>query len=229
MYSSSPADEALAAFEQENRLSPWPCLCRAWLLAMLDRFDEAWPLADEAYARFREQSRNWIGDWAMAEIAALADDHETASRHLTAVCEWLEETEQPGFLSSYAPRLGLELCALGRYEEAEATARRGRELGIEQDVWTQTLWRQVQARVHASRGEHAEAERLAREAVEIGERSDDINRQAETHSSLGEVLAAAGRADQAAGAFAQALDRFERKRNLVMAARVRERLAALSA
>ena len=229
IYGSLPADEALEALEGEHRLSPWPCLCRAWLLAMLGRLDEAWSLADESYARFHEQSRSWIGDWAMAEIASLAGDHEKASRHLTAVCDWLEATGQPGFLSSYAPRLGLELCALGRYDEAEETARQGRDLGVEQDVFTQTLWRRVQARVHASRRENAEAERLAREAVQIAEQSDSINRQGDTFCDLAEVLAAAGKQLEAQAAFGQALDRYERKRNLTMAARVRDRLAELPA
>ena len=227
IYGPLPADVALGALEDENRLSPWPCLCRAWLLAMLGRFDEAWSLADESYARFQEQSRNWIGDWAMAEIASLAGDHELASRHLTAVCDWLEATGQPGFLSSYAPRLGLELCAVGRYEEAEQAAGRGRELGIEQDLWTQTLWRRVQARVHASRGENAEAERLAAEAAQIAEQSDDLERQGDTLSDLAEVLVAAGRVDPALAALEQALDRYERKKNLTNAARARSRLDEL--
>jgi class 3 adenylate cyclase/tetratricopeptide (TPR) repeat protein len=227
IYGSQPADEALAMLEQVDVLSPWQGLCRAWLLAMLGRFEEARPLADESYARFQEQSRNWIGDWAMAEVASLAGDHEAASRYLTDVCEWLEATEQPGFLSSYAPRLGLELCALGRYEEAEEAALRGRELGIKHDTWTETLWRQVQSRVHASRGENAEAERLAREAIGIVERTDALNWQGDAFSDLAEVFEAAARWEEAIGAWHEALDRYERKQNITLARRVRERLAAL--
>jgi class 3 adenylate cyclase/tetratricopeptide (TPR) repeat protein len=227
-WGSRPADEALATLEcQEDRQSPWLSLCRAWLLAMLGRFDEAWSLADESYERFREQSRNWVGDWAMGEIASLADDHDAARRHLTAVCEWLEATAQPGFLSSYAPRLGRELCALGRYEQAAETAQLGHELGIEQDIWTQMLWRQVQGRVHASRGEHAEAKRLALEAVEIAERTDRLNYQGDARCDLAEVLHAAGQDGEAAETLVQALDRYERKKNLAMIAQVRPRLEAL--
>jgi hypothetical protein len=43
------------------------------------------------------------------------------------------------------------------------------------------------------------------------------------------VLAAAGRADEAAEALEQALDRYERKKNLAMVAEVRPRLEALRA
>ena len=130
-------------------------------------------------------------------------------------------------LSTYAPQLGRSLCALGRYDEAEPLAQLGRELGDEQDVVTQMLWRQVQALVHAYRGEHAEAERLAREAVTIAERTDGLNYQGDAFCDLAEVLAAAGRTDEAAEALEQALDRYERKKNLAMVAQVQPKLEAL--
>src|SRR5206468_1388812 len=82
------------------------------------------------------------------------------------------------------------LCALGRYDEAERLAQLGRELGDERDASTQAAWRQVKARVQASRGEHAEAETLAREAVTIFEPTDAINVQGEALCDLAEVLAA---------------------------------------
>ena len=92
---------------------------------------------------------------------------------------------------------------------------------------TQALWRQVQALVLAHRGQHAEAEALAREAVAIIERTDGLNFQGDALCDLAEVLTAGGRSDEAAAALTQALDRYERKRNLAMARRVRERLAEL--
>lgn len=58
------------------------------------------------------------------------------------------------------PILGRSLCALGRYDEAEPWVQLGRDLGIEPDLTTQLLWRQVQALVVSHRGQHAEAERL---------------------------------------------------------------------
>jgi tetratricopeptide (TPR) repeat protein len=210
---------------------PGALLIRARLLAMLGRFDEAWALARPAAERARELGGLLPGvlsqgDADLGEIAALAGDHATAAGHLRRECDRYERGGDRAHLSTLAPQLGRSLCALGRYDEAEPLAQLGRELGGEQDLVTQMLWRQVQARVHAHRGEHAEAERLAREAETIGERTDALNLKGDALCDLAEVLAAAGRTDEAAAALEQALDRYERKKNLAMLAQVRRQLEA---
>jgi tetratricopeptide (TPR) repeat protein len=168
-----------------------------------------------------------MGENHLAEIAALAGDHVTAAGYLRRWCDMLERHGRRAWLSTYAPTLGRSLCALGRYDEAEPLAQLGRELGGEQDFATQMLWRQVQARVDAHRGKHAQAERLAREAVAIGEGTDALNYQGDALCDLAEVLAAAGRGDEAVAALQQALKRYERKKNLAMASQVHQQLDAL--
>jgi tetratricopeptide (TPR) repeat protein len=79
----------------------------------------------------------------------------------------------------------------------------------------------------ARRGEHAEAERLAREAVTVGEATDMLSDQGDAWADLAEVRALAGRPEAAAEALEQALARYERKENVVMAERARARLAEL--
>jgi tetratricopeptide (TPR) repeat protein len=116
---------------------------------------------------------------------------------------------------------------LGRFEEAEASARRSRELGDADDLVTQGLWREVQSLVESQRGNHAEAERLARKALAYLERTDSLAFQGGALRDLAEALLAAGREEEAVAAFAQALDRYERKRNLPLARRVRQRLMTL--
>ena len=192
---------------------------------MLGRLDEAREIALETGPRWRE-----FGDSpesTLAAIAILAGDHLTAAQHLRHVCDELEEQGNLGVLSTCAPMLGRELCALGQYEEAERLARQGRDLGAPDDAITQMLWRQVQALVHAHQGAHAEAERLAHEAVEIGERTDALNCQGDALCDLAEVLETAGRTAEAADALEQALDRYGRKQNLAMSAQVRPRLERL--
>jgi hypothetical protein len=225
-----PADEALRTLDAllpENP-HPWPLLWRAWLLTMLARFEEAAELAREAGERWRELTGDdVVVDYAFGYIAATANDHERAAVHLRRYCDLLETRGQRNFLSTFAPLLGRSLCALGRHDEAEPLAHLGRELGDEQDAWTQALWRQVQALVDARRGEHTPAEQLAREAVAITERTDALNWQGDALCDLAEVLHAADQTDEAAAALGEALERFERKKNLAQAAQVRDRLAEL--
>jgi len=224
-----PADEALQALDSVLPPNPgaWALLGRARLLAMLARFEEAWEVALPADERLREISGDALGDSVLAEIAVLAGDHATAAGHLRLACDMLERHENRAALSTYAPALGRSLCMLGRHDEAEPLAQLGRDLGYEEDPATQGLWRQVQALVHAHRGQHADAERLAREAVEIAERTDGLTYQGDALCDLAEVLSAAGRADEAARALEEALGRYERKRNLAMAEQVRAKLAQL--
>ena len=85
----------------------------------------------------------------------------------------------------------------------------------------------MQALVDARHGQHREAEQLAREAVAITERTDALNLQGDALCDLAEVLHAAGRSDEAAATLGQALERYEQKKNLAMAAQVRDRLAEL--
>ena len=91
------------------------------------------------------------------------------------------------------------------------------------------LWRPVRAKVLARRGEHAEAERLAREALAIGEATDDLNGQGDTYADLAEVLLLAGKPDEATATLEQALERYKRKGNLVSTQRAQTRLVELRA
>ena len=182
---------------------------------MLARFDEAAPIVSEAGQRCRELTGDDQVEDRLAYIAATAGDHESAAVHLRRFCDLAETGTMSGFLQTSAPLLGRSLCLLGRYEEAEPLAQLGRTLDeTAQDIYAQTLWRQVQALVHASRGQHAEAEALAREAVAIMEPTDALNIQGDALCDLAEVLHAAGRDEEAAGALGQALERYERKINL---------------
>jgi class 3 adenylate cyclase/tetratricopeptide (TPR) repeat protein len=225
-----PADSALRTLDAWLPDAPHPrtLLFRALLLAMLARFDIAVPLADEAGARLKERSGDH-GGFALAGVASLAGDHETAAHHLRAYCDFLREHNHRSHLSTYAPQLGWELCALNRHEEAENLAQLGRELGYEHDIHTQLMWRRVQALVHARRGEHTEADRLAREAISIVDRTDMLNLQGDARCDLAAVLASAGRTEEAAAVLEQALERYEEKQNLAMSAQVRARLADLDA
>ena len=167
---------------------------------MLARFEEASPIASEAGQRWRELTGDDYAGSLLGAIAAIAGDHENAAVHFRRVCDLPRQRGQRYYLSTYAPALGRSLCALGRHDEAEPLAQLGRDLDDGAGCAAQTLWRQVQALVHAIRGEHAEAEPLAREAVAITEPTDALNFQGDALCDLAEVLHAAGQSDEAAAA-----------------------------
>jgi tetratricopeptide (TPR) repeat protein len=138
------------------------------------------------------------------------------------------ELAEAGAELSAAPARAQAYYRLGRLEDAEAWAGRAAEIGASDDWMAQMPSLQVRAKVLARRGEHSEAERLAREAVAIGARAAQaLNLTADAYADLAEVLSLAGRTVEAASALEQALDRYERKENVVMAARIRARLEAL--
>jgi class 3 adenylate cyclase/tetratricopeptide (TPR) repeat protein len=223
-----PAREALAKLEALSPDQPHPgdLLVRGVLLAMLDRVDEAWEVALSAAARGREFGFTWA-ETSLDNIAEFAGDLQARESYLRQACEKLEASGRTNQLSTYAPRLGRVLCALGRYEEAEKLARKGRELGLPEDLVTQFEWRRVQALVHSARGEHAEAEQLARESVRFAFETDSPVWQGQALCDLGEVLQAADQLNEAAATLEQALECYERKEIIPLSRRVRERLAAL--
>jgi class 3 adenylate cyclase/tetratricopeptide (TPR) repeat protein len=228
-FGPRPAAEALAkldSFYRDQPPHPADLQIRAVLLGMLGEIEEAWAVGLPADEQARELGIS-SGPTFLAEIALIAGDRPAAADYLRAACTEMEKRGTTAVLSSYAPLLGRVVCALGNPDEAEQLAQKGRELGDPGDVWTQALWREAQALVHSARGEHDEAIRLVEEAVDWWSRTDSLLRQGEGYCDYAEVLEAAGRREEAIGAWRDALDCFERKQVLPYAARIRERLAAV--
>jgi class 3 adenylate cyclase/tetratricopeptide (TPR) repeat protein len=232
-HGSTPTTELLtwlAEQDPQEQRTYWLRTFRMTALAMLGRIDEARVLLDELRAEVIERGARTVHagveGYAMY-IELLAGDLAAAAAAGETGCRLGEELGQSSELSTLAGSLARVYCDVGQLEEAERWASRAAELGSSDDASTQMLWRDAQALVEAHRGQHAAAERLAREAVQIGEQTEALNARAETYADLGEVLALGGRRKQAAEALGEALARYEAKENLVMAGRVRERLAAL--
>ena len=96
------------------------------------------------------------------------------------------------------------------------------------DVVTQVVWRGARASALARRGEAAEAERLAREAVDLAQATDFLDLQAGALLGLGDVLRVAGEGGQAAAAIRAARETYESKGNVVAAGQARVQLEALA-
>ena len=233
-YGSTPVSEYLHWQDEqvEGDRSDRSLGRRALALAMLGRFEEARRLVAEVRAetadRGQRSSLAGLDAEIIVELELLLGDPAAAIAAGERGCAILEELGQSAVLWTAAGRLARAYFEVGRLDEAEGWALRSAEVGASDDVITQMLWRQARARVLSARGKHAEAERLAREAVVFGADTQMLDAQAEAHADLADVLEAVGRAGEAAVAFEDALERFERKENLVRAGQVRERLAALT-
>jgi ATP/maltotriose-dependent transcriptional regulator MalT len=162
------------------------------------------------------------------ELELLAGNPAAAVELGTEGCRLLEELGERGWLSTAAGYLAQALYALDRLGEAETWVDRSRELGASDDLATQALWRQVEAKVLARRGDVEDAERLAREAVAITDPTQNLTFRAGSLVDLGAVLELIGKPEDARVALARALDLYERKGNVVMAERTRTRLSDAS-
>jgi tetratricopeptide (TPR) repeat protein len=121
------------------------------------------------------------------------------------------------------------LFSLGRLDEAAELASESRDIASVDDLDAQPRWRAALAKVLAARGEHAEAESLALEAVSLVEPIDLLLVKAGVFDALGEVLGAAGKRQEARAALERAIALHEQKGNVVWAARSRAAVDALGA
>jgi class 3 adenylate cyclase len=223
---SRPIAEVLPRLDvlAEQYTHPRVDLYRAICLAMLDRTTEAQALGVAAAERFRELVGRSPWFW---ELDELAGNYAAAAEQLRAFYDYLTEQGRSATAAGYALTRSRMLCAIGRYDEAEPLAKQGRDFFEDDDPMAQSLWRRVAALVAAHRGEHSEAERLAREALTYSHKTDSPKVQGDAYYDLAEVLQAAGRRDEAAAAWHEALERYERKGIIPLARRTRERLADL--
>jgi tetratricopeptide (TPR) repeat protein len=233
-FGTTPVSELLAWLDEQEEGGVRVTELRAHradALAMLGRFDEARAILAEARAELADRgggiSLGILTGIDSVLVELLAGDPTAAVELGEEACRLLDELGERGFLSTVAGNLALAMYAADRLEEADAWAGRAAELGESEDRATQMLWRQARAKVLARRGEDEQAERLAREAVAIGEATDNLDHQGDTYVDLGEVLRLVGRPDEAAAALEQALARYHRKGNLVSTQRVQTQLAEL--
>jgi tetratricopeptide (TPR) repeat protein len=166
----------------------------------------------------------WTGPFEM-----LAGDPAAAEREYRAACDGLKSIGEKGWLSTMAGLWADALYELDRLDKAAAAVRLSRDATTHDDYNAQALWRCGEAKLLAREGSFDEAEALAREAIAFTDRSDELNNSALVALGLVEVYRLAGRADEAIRVLDDAIARFERKGNAVMAERLRALREELSA
>ena len=200
---------------------------RATLLAMLGRFDGAWPLAQARSSHLREVTGNTSRDAVqyLAMIATIEGDRERAVRYGAEELELIAHSAVPA--ATNKARLARELCYLGRFDEAERLLEDARAVPPP-GSGVRVMAAAAEALLLAHRGELEQAETLARTAVTTAEtRTDNVWWQAYTHEDLATVLERAERIDEARQAFERALTIWKRKGCLPCATRVREQINSL--
>ena len=227
----TPVEELLQWLDEpEQRQVPdrWLDADRAHALAMLGRIDEARVIMADLRTALADRGAEFelaifTGDQS-AEIELLAGDSAAAAAFLSRASRQLESLGDHYHRPLMVARLAQVHCILGQLDDADELVECTTRLGADDDVGVACRSRQAKAIVLAHRGRHCEAEELARAAVAIAETTDVLTDQGDAYADLAGVLALGGKAREATAVLHEALDRYDRKGNLVMSQRIRQRL-----
>ncbi len=196
-------------------------------------FEEARELLDTARRILTELGQRY-GLPAISNVAGLvetlAGDHGAAERVFVEGCRMLEEMGEKAYLSTQAAAAANAFAEQRKWDEAIRYAELSRETAASDDTASQVEWRLAVAKVRSAEGRQGEAERLAREAIEIVAETDYLPMQADALVVLARVLAKAGdprRRQDAIDALRRASELYERKGIVVFRERLRGMLAEL--
>jgi class 3 adenylate cyclase/tetratricopeptide (TPR) repeat protein len=235
-YGPTPAAQAAIGFEalmrgpaaQHGGLRTAVAAFRAEMEAMGGKAQIARDLVDMA--------KTWARDFGLrmyyagsllrvsAYIALLVGDAERAEQDLREGVDMLRKMGDAGHLSSVAPQLADLLQAQGHTEEALALTEEAERLALNGDMDAEVGWRRVKSKILAHQGHLAEGVRLATEAVDLARRTDYLDMRGVACLDLGEVLRRAGRDGDAIPVLQEAIEMFDLKGNVVMAAQTRAQL-----
>jgi tetratricopeptide (TPR) repeat protein len=216
VYGPTPAKEAIALIEAQQVVSSDVRANHglSHLLALQGQFGEA--LEDVAKARAVHEdlgNRNLV-------LGSMVGEGEIQYRagNLDAAASLLRESYDAwiaigdrSFASTVAALLGSVLIDLHQEDEAWRFGTIARETSSSDDVISQAPGRAVQARVLSRRGEHDAAEALAREAVELIEKTDYLEPHANVLINQAHVLRESGKTDEALASAREGLALYERK------------------
>jgi tetratricopeptide (TPR) repeat protein len=199
------------------------------LYAMAGRLDDArdsWEYGARVLDKANMVVTSWVSAMHSAVAKDLAGDRRGAEDDLKAMWHHTRDVRggvPDGRAMHAAYRLAYLYCDEGRWNEAEeCLAFHG---GSDyKNIETVGSYRYAGlARLKAHRGDLVEASALAERAVEIAEATDMLNLRGNIWLAMAEIREAAGQADEARAAVAQALEVFEQKGNIAAAGRLMAR------
>jgi len=208
---------------------------RAVLLALagLEAMGDAFPVArghvDEHARLCRELGLRLDaaeGGIQRGFVELLAGDAAAAADALTTTVADLQAMGERTNLAMAAALLGGALGDLGRAEEALAATRLAEATAAPDDLAAQVTWRAARADVLRAGNAPDEARRLAEEAVRLAGQTDSYELRGQAQRALADVEDRRSEPAAARAAREQALRSFERKGDVVSAARIREQLGS---
>ena len=161
-------------------------------------------------------------------VEMLAGDVDGAERVAREAYATLARMDERGYLSTMAALLAHALVLRGELDEAERFSRTSEQAAADNDAFSQVLWRTARAKVRARRGDLAEAEALAGDAVAVVEATDLLNTRGDTLADHAEIVALAGRPEEAAAIYGRASEVLEQKGNRASLDRVARAVEALA-
>jgi class 3 adenylate cyclase/tetratricopeptide (TPR) repeat protein len=231
LYGSTPVPVALQRAEQmrdrvqgNRRFEVTILRARARLEGMRGNIELARELGAQALALAEELGAEIQAAGVRSEcgdVELLAGRPEAAEAFSRRACESFERMGNHGHWVTVAVGLAEAILVQGRLDEASILIERIPDWAIADDMDPQIGWRRLKARLLAQRGDFETAESLGREAVELAARGDYIDMHARALADLGEVLRLAGRTKESVAELEHAVRLFERKGNLVLAAKTR--------
>ncbi len=225
VFGPMPADEVLQLTEDEVTQLPGAGLGASHMRALQGRFAEARALVEQASERISELG-DQIGLSQCHEgagfVALLADDTGEAVRNLQLSYDQKIAAGDRGYASTTAGVVAEAYLGDGNLDAAWEYASIARDTSANDDIASQAGGRQIQARVLSARGQHGEAEALAREAVQIFRPTDYLTPHGDALVHLGHVLSAAGKADEAVAAAGEAVELYDRKGATFLVERTRQ-------
>jgi tetratricopeptide (TPR) repeat protein len=238
VYGPTPADEGaercrslLAEVAGDHKATALVSASLARLEAYRGNFDEARRLYTRSRAMLEEFGWNLLAACTSIDsgpIELLAGDAAAAERELRKDFETLDAMGERNYIATTSAFLAFALLLQGKDDEADRFARFSEETASEDDLTSQFLWRQFRARLLSRTGDHDRAIETVRRAVELTDQTEEPESQGNARLDLAAVLSAAGRADEAAAAYEEALERFRSKGIGVLVSEVGRRLEALT-
>ena len=240
LYGPTPVQQALKQCEEfvngelRDRQVQGLIMCKlAQLRAMNGEFENARTMYHQARSLLDDLGQSVRAAQSSCDLAIielLAGDAGRGRARSCAPttrpwCRWARPTSSRRWPACWRARC----VSKGRDEEALELTRAAEAAAAADDVDAQVLWRGIRAPILARAGDTAEAEALARAALERARQTEMPSLHAFALAEFAAVLHLAGRVDEARAALQEAIAIYEAKGDIVSAARAQELLDAMQA